>query len=291
MRPVYHHRRAPLAGATPDRELARALTRAIAAARTAGSILMRHWHRRDFSIASKGRNNPVTSADLEADRAISAMLREAFPDYGWLSEETEDNPARLRCARVWIVDPLDGTKEFINRVPEFSIAIALADEHEPVLGVTYNPVRREMFWAARGFGCHLNRRRVRVSRTRTLRRATVLASRSESARGEWQVFRGQLKVSPTGSVAYKLAMVAAGMGDATFTRLPKNEWDIAAGAALIIEAGGCVTGLDGEPVRLNQPNVRLPGLIACNRLLYPKLARLARALPRGAGPAHRSEGT
>jgi myo-inositol-1(or 4)-monophosphatase len=267
----------------PDPELVKALARAIVAARAAGSILRRHWHDRDFTIASKGRNNPVTSADLEANRAIAGLLRDAFPAYGWLSEETEDDQTRLQCARVWIVDPLDGTKEFIAGVPEFSIAIALAHEGEPVLGVTYNPVRHEMFWAARGLGCHLNRRRVRVSRTRTLRRATVLASRSETARGEWQIFHGQVRVSPTGSVAYKLAMVAAGMGDATFTRLPKNEWDIAAGTALILEAGGCVTGLDGEPVKLNQPNVKLPGLIASNRALYPQLARLAHVASRSGG--------
>jgi myo-inositol-1(or 4)-monophosphatase len=288
MRPVYHRRRAPARSAERDRELGAALACAIAAARAAGSILMHHWHRRDFTVSSKSRNNPVTDADLEANRAIAGFLRDAFPGYGWLSEETEDDKSRLDCARVWIVDPLDGTKEFITGVPEFSIAIALADHHEPVLGVTYNPVRREMFWAARGFGCHLNRRRVRVSRTRTLRRATVLASRSETARGEWQVFHGRLKVSPTGSVAYKLAMVAAGMGDGTFTRLPKNEWDIAAGAALILEAGGCVTGLDGAPVRLNQPNVRLPGLIASNRLLYPKLARLAAGASHAASHGHRA---
>ncbi len=291
MRPVYHHRRAPARNSAPDPELVKALARAIVAARAAGSILRRHWHDRDFEIASKGHNNPVTSADLEANRAIAGLLRDAFPAYGWLSEESEDDKTRLQCARVWIVDPLDGTKEFIAGVPEFSVAIALAQEGEPVLGVTYNPVRREMFWAARGLGCHLNRRRVRVSRTRTLRRATVLASRSETARGEWQVFHGQLRVSPTGSVAYKLAMVAAGMGDATFTRLPKNEWDIAAGTALILEAGGCVTGLDGEPVRLNQPNVRLPGLIASNRLLYPKLARLARVSMGRAAPVHHREST
>lgn len=277
IRPVYHHRRVLAQNATPDPELARALKLAIAAARAAGAILKRHWHNRDFEINSKGRNNPVTSADLEADRLIAGILRDAFPDYGWLSEETEDDKARLTRSRVWIVDPLDGTKEFISGVPEFSIAIALAEEGEPVLGVTYNPVRREMFSSARGMGCYLNRRRVRVSRTRTLRRATVLASRSESSRGEWEVFHGQLRVSPTGSVAYKLAMVAAGMGDATFTRLPKNEWDVAAGTALILEAGGRVTNLDAQPIRLNQPNVKLSGLIASNRLLFPSLVRLAAA--------------
>jgi len=144
-----------------------------------------------------------------------------------------------------------------------------------VLGVTYNPIKREMYWAARGAGCHLNTRRVRVTRTRTLKRATVLASRSETARGEWQVFRGMLKVSPTGSVAYKLAMVAAGKADATFTRSPKSEWDIASGAALVIEAGGTITDIKGREIRFNQRIVKLEGLIADNTALHAALMKVA----------------
>ncbi len=253
----------------------RELTLAKKAARVAGEILRGHWRRGGYHIGSKGVDNPVTAADLEADRALKKLLHEPFPEYGWLSEETVDNDARLECRRVWIVDPLDGTKEFINGIPEFSVAIALVEDGVPVLGVTYNPIKREMYWAARGTGCHLNSRRVRVTRTRKLQGATVLASRSETARGEWQVFHGMLKVSPTGSVAYKLAMVAAGKGDATFTRSPKSEWDIASGAALIMEAGGVITDIKGREIRFNQSSVKLEGLIADNRILHRALLKVA----------------
>jgi myo-inositol-1(or 4)-monophosphatase len=256
-------------------DLKRELTLAKKAARVAGDILRGHWRRGGYHIGSKGVDNPVTAADLEADRAIKKLLHDPFPEYGWLSEETVDNDARLKCRRVWIVDPLDGTKEFINGIPEFSVAIALIEDGVPILGVTYNPIKREMYWAARGTGCHLNTRRVRVTRTRKLQGATVLASRSETARGEWQVFHGLLKVSPTGSVAYKLAMVAAGKGDATFTRSPKSEWDIASGAALIMEAGGVITDIKGREIRFNQRSVKLEGLIADNRILHRALVKVA----------------
>jgi len=261
-------------------DLSRELALAKRAAREAGEILRGYWRRGGYEIGSKGHDNPVTQADLEADRAIKKRLRDPFPEYGWLSEETVDNDARLKRRRVWIVDPLDGTKEFIKGIPEFSVAIALIENGAPILGVTYNPIKREMYWAARGLGCHLNTKRVRVTKTRTLKRATVLASRSETARGEWQVFDGRMQVSPTGSVAYKLAMVAGGKGDATFTRSPKSEWDIASGAALVLEAGGAITDIKGRAIRFNQRNVKLQGLVADNKLLHAALMKVA-PKPRG----------
>ncbi len=136
-----------------ESDLARELTLAKKAARAAGEILRGHWRRGGYKIGSKGHDNPVTAADLEADRALKKLLHDPFPEYGWLSEETVDNDARLKCRRVWIVDPLDGTKEFINGIPEFSVAIALVEDGVPVLGVTYNPIKREMYWSARGVGC------------------------------------------------------------------------------------------------------------------------------------------
>ncbi|HXN84850.1 MAG TPA: inositol monophosphatase family protein, partial [Candidatus Binataceae bacterium] len=128
------------------------------AALAAGEILKRYYGTK-YEIGSKGRDNPVTVADTEADSAIKSILTGAFPDYGWLSEETVDNSDRLDKRRVWIVDPLDGTKEFINGIPEFSVAIALIEDGVPILGVTYNPIKREMYSSARGVGCHLNSRR------------------------------------------------------------------------------------------------------------------------------------
>jgi myo-inositol-1(or 4)-monophosphatase len=261
-------------GERPD-DFARELALAKKAARAAGEILRGYWKREGLKIGSKGHDNPVTQADLEADAALKTLLHQPFPAYGWLSEETADNDARLKCTRVWIVDPLDGTKEFITGVPEFAVAIALIERGEPVIGVTYNPIKREMFWGGRGVGCHLNTRQVRVTRTRTLARATVLASRSEIGRGEWECFRGKMVVAPTGSVAYKLAMVAAGNADATFTRSPKSEWDIASGAALVEAAGGAITDIKGHPLRFNQRDVKLEGLIADNGILHSALMKVA----------------
>src|SRR5262245_30288194 len=156
----------------------RELSVAVEAARAAGAIV-RRWYEGDYTVRQKSNDSPVTEADVEANGCIQQMLRAAFPDDGWLSEETRDSAARLGKPRVWIVDPLDGTKEFVNHIPEFCVCIGLVDREEPVLGVSYNPVREELFAAARGVGITLNGEPVRVSRTSDIGAATFLASRSE----------------------------------------------------------------------------------------------------------------
>lgn len=258
----------------PGGALAAELQLARAAALEAGDILRRHFRERGFEVNSKGHDNPVTSADLEADRTLRERLSEAFPDYGWLSEETADDGSRLNRRRVWIVDPLDGTKEFIKGIPEFVVAIALAEDGVPVLGVTYNPIKREMFWAARGTGCHFDGEPAQVTSPAGLSRAVVLASRSETARGEWKEYKDQLVVNPIGSVAYKLALVAAGKADATFTRTPKSEWDVASGAALIAEGGGVMTDIHGQPLRFNRRHVKLDGFLAAGPGLHAALSKI-----------------
>jgi myo-inositol-1(or 4)-monophosphatase len=255
-------------------DLSRELEHARAAAIEAGDILRRYFREGSYEVGSKGRDNPVTTADLEADEALREHLSGAFPDYGWLSEETADNSARLSRRRVWIVDPLDGTKEFIKGIAEFVVAIALAEDGVPVLGVTYNPMKRELFWSARGAGCYRDDTPVRVTQAPGLTGSVVLASRSETARGEWNSFKGQFVSRPIGSVAYKLALVAAGVADATFTSTPKSEWDIASGAALISEAGGLMTDIHGHPIRFNRRYVKLDGFIAAGPALHSALSRL-----------------
>ena len=265
---------APVPGKSAGGELERELEHARAAALEAGEILRRHFRERGYEVGSKGRDNPVTSADLEADAALREHLSGAFPEYGWLSEETTDDGLRLSRRRVWIVDPLDGTKEFIKGIPEFVVAIALAEDGVPVLGVTYNPIKRELFWAARGAGCYLDGTPVHVTDAAGLTGAVVLASRSETARGEWRAYQGQIVANPIGSVAYKLALVAAGKADATFTATPKSEWDIASGAALLAEAGGVMTDIHGHPIRFNRKQVKLDGFVAAGPALHAALSRL-----------------
>lgn len=254
----------------------RELTVAVAAAHAAGAIV-RRWYDGAYTVRDKANKSPVTEADIEANEAIQAAILAAFPDDGWLSEETRDSDARLSKRRVWIIDPLDGTREFVDHIPEFSVCIGLVEDGAPVLGVEYNPVREELFAAAKGAGVTLNDAPVRVSRQGDLSRARVLASRSEDKRGEWDEFRNDMRVELTGSVAYKLALIAAGKADATFSLTPKNEWDVCAGAALILEAGGRMTDRYGNALRFNQRKTKLPGLIASNADLYEPIVSLLRA--------------
>jgi len=243
------------------------------AAHEAGAIVRRYYER-GVGAAEKGPDNSVTRADLEADARIRALVAAAFPDDGWLSEETADSSARLAKRRVWVVDPLDGTREFVQHIPEFSVCIALVEDGWPVVAVEYDPAADRLYSAVCGQGTTVNGAPARVSRTARVPDAVVLASRSEDQRGEWEAFKGRVRVKLAGSVAYKLAELAAGAADATFTLTPKNEWDICAGALLVEEAGGRVTDLTGAPLVFNQPSPLRPSLIASNGTLHAGLLAL-----------------
>jgi myo-inositol-1(or 4)-monophosphatase len=255
--------------------LSHELAVAVEAARSAGAIVKR-WYTGDYTVREKANESPVTEADLEANQCIQTMVRAAFPSDGWLSEETRDSAERLGKRRVWIVDPLDGTKEFIKHIPEFCVCIGLVENGVAILGVSYNPVREELFAGARGHGVTLNGGAVHIGTESNLAAARFLASRSEADRGEWDAFQSTLHIELTGSVAYKLALIAASRGDATFSLTPKNEWDICAGTALITEAGGCMTDRYGQPLRFNQRDTRLPGIIASNPQLHAHIMQLLR---------------
>ncbi len=243
---------------------------AVEAARRGGAIV-RKYFKGDYEVHEKAPDNPLTVADTEADEAIKACVLEAFPSDGWLSEETRDSPARLSNPRVWIVDPLDGTKEFTQHIPEFCVCVAFVVDGVVQVGVSYNPIEEKLFAAARGNGTTLNGEPVRCTPLADLSKATVLASRSEVKRGEWEPYESLMTVKPTGSVAYKFALIAAGEYDATFSLTPKNEWDICAGTMLVEEAGGTVTDRFGKPLTFNNEKTLLPGLIATGATLYGPL--------------------
>lgn len=218
----------------------------------------------------KAADNPVTAAD----RAVNEVLHAALvrDDEAWLSEETVDDPTRLERRRVWVVDPLDGTKEFVQGIPEWCVSIGLVEDGEPVAGGICNPATGEVFLGACGVGVTRNGVPARVSGRAVLAGARVLASRSEVGRGEWERFRGtEFGVRPMGSVAYKLALVAAGLADVTWTLVPKHEWDVAAGVALLLAAGGEARTLEGGHPVFNRRNPKLTGLIAAGPALMPEL--------------------
>ncbi len=209
----------------------------------------------------EARGDPVT----EADRAVDRALREALPEpgEGWLSEESADDRSRLQARRVWVVDPIDGTREFVEGIPEWCVSIGLIEDGEPVAGGILNPATGEVVVGARETGVTYNGAAARVVDPGDLVGVDVLASRSEVRRGEWKRFeQAPFRVRPCGSVAYKLALVAAGRVDVTFTLVPKHEWDVAAGVALVLAAGGVVTEADGRPVRFNQEPPSMPSLVA-----------------------------
>ncbi len=235
----------------------------ILAAREAGRLILTYY-KADYEIRDKGYHNPVTTADRVADASLKKILIGTRPDYGWLSEETVDSPERLSKKRVWIVDPLDGTKEFIEGVPNFVVSVALVENTKPILGVLYNPVTGETFTAENGKGAYLNGEPIHCSTKDNPGEMTILNSRSETRRGLWKPYEnsfGELK--QVGSVAYKLGLTAAGQADIFASLRPKNEWDICAGYCLINEAGGKLIDLSGNDVIFNQDNTLIqPGLIA-----------------------------
>ena len=228
-------------------------------------------------------HDPVT----EADRAVDAVLRQNLlrEGEGWLSEESVDDVSRLSKKHVWVVDPLDGTREFVAGIPEFCVSIGFVEDGRPVAGGICNPATQETIIGAIDCGVLYNGKPARPSQRTTLQGSVILASRSEVKRGEWQQFQnGEYQIRPMGSVAYKLSRVAAGLADITFTLTPKNEWDVAAGAALVQSAGGFVATLDNTPLRCNNRNPLLTGLMASGPFLSePLLAALEGHLPATAG--------
>ncbi len=223
-------------------------------------------------VERKAGGDPVT----EADRAVDDLLRRILPGPGdgWLSEETDDDRKRLECRRVWVVDPLDGTRQFLAGIPEWCVSIALVLDGQAVAGGTCNVATGETFLGGLGRGVRENGRPVRVSDRRDLAGARVLASRSEHGRGEWDRFHGApFDVEPKGSVAYKLSLVAAGRADATWSFVPKHEWDVAAGVALVLAAGGSVRVLGSVPLAFNRPAAAVPALLACTPGLAEPILR------------------
>ena len=214
--------------------------------------------------------DPVT----EADRAVNLAIHDCLynDQEGWLSEETADDLNRLEKRRVWVVDPIDGTKEFVAGIPEWAVSVGLVEDGAPTAGGILNPESWQVVIGTIDAGVELNDSPASVTHEQPLEGARVLASRSEVGRGEWERFDGApFSYVPTGSVAYKMAMVAAGRADATFTLSPKNEWDIAAGVALVHAAGGKVVDTAGEPIVFNKRETLSPGLIAGSPRLVDEL--------------------
>jgi myo-inositol-1(or 4)-monophosphatase len=244
----------------------------IDAAHTAGEIARAHFGA-DPEIWTKSDDSPVTEADIAIDRVLRTDLRAARPDYGWLSEETEDDAERLSAQRSFVVDPIDGTRAFIEGQTSFAHSLAVVDGGDVVAGVVYLPMEDKLYAAAKGHGATLNDAPIRVSETNDLEQASALVTRPNIQPFHWKGGVPPFRRAYRPSIAYRLALVAEGRFDLMLTFRDTWEWDIAAGAILIAEAGGTVSDADGGRIAFNARSPMARGIVAAPGPLHRSLMR------------------
>lgn len=264
-----------------------ALAILVDAARAAGEGTLsafRPGGRTAATVSWKDGGSPVTEADRAADALLAARLRPAFPQAGWLSEETLDDPARLACRQALVVDPIDGTRGFMNGDDRYAVCVALVEAGRPVAAVVHLPARGETFAAALGAGASLNGAPIAVSGAQALSGARVAGPtpfmdalfRQTQARAE-----GPVLVEPRGpSLAYRLISVACGRLDAAFASARAHDWDLAAADLILHEAGGSLTDLEGIRPIYNRPETRHPELAAAPIALREAVLSAARQARR-----------
>ncbi len=256
-----------------------------AALKAARGLLRDFGEVEQLQVSVKGPGEFVSTADLKAEHTLRAELARARPGYGLLFEESGSSEGSDRHHR-WIVDPLDGTTNFLHGIPHFAISIALERDGEIVAGAVYEPTRDEMFWAEKGAGAFLNDRRLRVSARRRLDEAVIGTGIPYRDRGDHAIYLATLArvmaatsgVRRLGSAALDLAYVAAGRYDG-YWEFATQPWDIAAGILLVREAGGFVSDLAGGQTMLTSGDV-----LAANGPLHLPLAALLKEAIRTAAP-------
>ena len=279
-------------------DYSRELQAAVVAAREAGRIILGHYATGGVPVETKPDDSPVTVADRQANDAIVGLLGATFPEDAVLSEETPDDQGRLGRSRVWIVDPLDGTRDFVARTGDFCVHVALAVDGVPTVGVVHQPVRDATFQAVRGQGAFVDeqgaRTPLRVSATAAVAEVRVGVSRLNIGADLRQALASanlERRAVPIGA-SVKLMAVASGTLEAvvSFTAA-EREWDTCAPEVIVREAGGRYTDLDGHPLRYNQPDTaRRRGTLVSNGACHAGLLALlgpafAAAHGRGSGGA------
>ena len=231
---------------------------ALAGVADAAAALAREGAAAPLAILRKADGSPVTAVDAAVNAFLGRELDALLPGSGWLSEETADDRVRLGREHVWIVDPIDGTKQLVSGIPEVAISIGLVTSGRVVAATVVNPMTGEQGSWVEGRPpafAGLDARPVPSS----LEEAIAIVSRSETEDGELKDLDGVVgSTRPVGSVAYKLLRVAAGADALTYSIRPKSEWDVCGGVGLVEAAGRVYLRLDGAPLRFNQPDTRIP---------------------------------
>jgi myo-inositol-1(or 4)-monophosphatase len=248
-----------------------------------GAAVLAHW-REQFQVREKGRADLVTEADVGSQEAVRSYLQGRFPEHAFLGEEGPSSSHRPGpgSAPTWIVDPLDGTTNYVHDVPFYCVSIGLEIAGELVVGVVLDPSRNEMFHAAKGQGAYLNWRRMRTSTANRLDEALLATGFPPDMRGQertldwWRWFSLRTRsLRRTGSTALNLAYIAAGRFDGYYA-FDNHVWDVAGGVVLLREAGGTISNVDGSPF-----DAYTPDAIASNGPLHPLLVEAMQNDPRG----------
>jgi len=239
--------------------------------REAGHIA-RKFYGGDYRQWNKEGGSPVTEADLAVDKYLCETLTAARPSYGWLSEESADDPARLTKRQVFVIDPIDGTVAFLKNRPHFTICAAIVVDGRPCCGVVYNPISEELYAARTGAGARRNGVPIHVGSRDTLAGCAMLGDRTQLTLPPWP----DMHVQNRNSVAYRLVLVADGSADASVSLTAKRDWDLAAADVILHEAGGLLTDARGAALIYNRPITKQSSLVAANPTLNQEIRALLR---------------
>ena len=214
---------------------------------------------------------PVTDADLAVNARLERLLRGARPDYGWLSEESPPDAARLTARRTFVVDPIDGTRAYIGSGPDWAHSIAVVEDGQPIAGCVYLPDRALLYSATRGAGAELNGQPISATASAELNGARVLTNPGSLRAEHWRGGTPPIERHVRSALAWRFCLVAEGAFDAMITLFPAWDWDIAAGALIAAEAGVLVTDRNGAPLSLNAKTPKASGVVAAPPVLHAAL--------------------
>jgi len=230
----------------------------------------------------KNPGDPVTEADIAVDTHLKERLCSARPDYAWLSEETADDKRRFKTKRVWIVDPIDGTRAFVQKKPEYTVCAALVEDGKAVLGAVLNPETDEFYFAEAGRGATLNGARLSAATPPPIEQSRLLTSRHTlDAHGPSPIPEAEFTFH--NSIALRMVLVAAGRHDATISVKAKSDWDIAAADLIAAEAGYKVSAPDGAPFIYNREDIRHTGVVVAAEPLYGDILKRLEGFPLSLG--------
>jgi myo-inositol-1(or 4)-monophosphatase len=241
------------------------------AVRAAGAIAL-GFYGGDYKRWNKEGGSPVTEADLAVNKYLCDTLLAARPDYGWLSEESADDPARLQKARVFVIDPIDGTIAFLKNRPHFTVCAAIVADGRPLCGAVYNPASDELYSARTGGGAWRNSAPIHTGLRDRLEDCAMLGDRTQLSLPPWPPMHLQNR----NSVAWRLMLVADGSADASASLSAKRDWDLAAADVILHEAGGRLTDVQGAMLVYNRPSTLQNSLVAANPVLHAEIVALLR---------------